>query len=129
MQMRTRMGVRRYWCDSFSLLNQIKQLRRNIRLDDMSYEFASENVNTNNMQSRIHLEKATRKKVSCLFWKAILIPSQSSYKALIFIFRTSIFFFFFIVSGSRCAIHLFTVAPKRQPEQSPRVRKTWLLML
>ncbi|KAF8805512.1 S-adenosyl-L-methionine dependent methyltransferase [Phlegmacium glaucopus] len=29
-------------------------------LDDISYECASENVNTNNMQSRIRLEKATR---------------------------------------------------------------------
>lgn len=31
-------------------------------LDDMSYECASENIRTNNMESRIHLEKAIREK-------------------------------------------------------------------
>ena len=31
-----------------------------LELDDISYKCARENVSTNNMESRIHLEKATR---------------------------------------------------------------------
>ena len=35
-------------------------IERKVELDDVSYECASENVRTNNMESRIHLAKATR---------------------------------------------------------------------
>ena len=44
----------------YSPLNQIKRLRGTLELDDVSYECASGNVSTNNMESRIRLEKATR---------------------------------------------------------------------
>ena len=43
--------------------------RAKIELDDISYECASENIRTNNMESRIRLEKAIR-------GKSILFPLE-----------------------------------------------------
>ena len=45
-----------------SPLNQNKSIESSgtLELDDISYECARENVSKNNMESRIHLEKATR---------------------------------------------------------------------
>ena len=44
----------------FPLTKLIIYLSGILELDDVSYECASENVSTNNMESHIHLEKATR---------------------------------------------------------------------
>ena len=113
MQIRAGMGVRRYWYDLFSFLTKKKAGLINgeetLELDDISYECASENVNTNNMESRIHLEKATREG-RILF---TLERDLESKFVKLYILYSYLKCIFFLVLSSRCAIHLFTVVLKR----------------
>ena len=112
MQIGIGMGVRHYWYDLFLPLSDYKLIETygTLELDDISYECARENVSTNNMESQIHLEKATREGSIFLFTLKGNIESKF---VKVFI-RTSILIFFIIlVSSSRCVIRLFTVVLKR----------------
>ena len=88
----------------------LHHFERKTELDDISYEYASKNVNTNKMESRIHLEKATlegsifftlernlESKFVNQWFMSMPYSSTSSFSAL----------------SSRCAIRLFTAVARR----------------
>ena len=95
MQIGIGMGVRHYWYDLFLPLSDYKSTETygTLELDEISYECARENVSTNNMESQIHLEKATREG-SILF----ALEGNLESKFVKLFIRTSILYLFLLFS-------------------------------
>ena len=125
MQIGIGMGVRRYWYNLFLPLSDYKSIETygTLELDDISYECARENVSTNNMESQIHLEKATREG-SILF----ALEGNLESKFVKLFIRTSIPYLFLLFSFEFAMYNPPFYSSPEEVAKSANEKDFWSLM-